>query len=241
MARSGPGAAVDRPAAAPALALGIRLTRALQRCGDRESALRTLADVLSTGLRVPAAVWRMSADATRVDLVGDRGLSRGQHERMRRLVAPRSVTTRDRAATIRSYAHRVSELLGSSDVTALDVRCGLAIVASRFSDPASVGRELAAVLEEIPDLDVDTVRAIGRRRATARATEIDRLRSLSAREREVLALIGDGASTAEISWRLAISTKTVKTHVQNLLGKLMVGSRLEAAALARRAGLLTGS
>jgi DNA-binding NarL/FixJ family response regulator len=59
--------------------------------------------------------------------------------------------------------------------------------------------------------------------------------SLSAREREVLALIGAGASNREIASALVISEFTVKRHVQNILKKLALPSRHAAAALHRSA------
>jgi DNA-binding CsgD family transcriptional regulator len=60
---------------------------------------------------------------------------------------------------------------------------------------------------------------------------------LTPREREVLALLAEGASNRVIAERLYISTKTAGVHVSNLLAKLGVSSRLEAAALAHRNGL----
>lgn len=61
---------------------------------------------------------------------------------------------------------------------------------------------------------------------------------LTEREREVLALLVDGASGAEIAERLTISTNTVRTHVQSVLTKLQVHSRLEAATFAVRHGIV---
>jgi DNA-binding NarL/FixJ family response regulator len=61
---------------------------------------------------------------------------------------------------------------------------------------------------------------------------------LTEREREVLALLVDGASGADIAERLSISTNTVRTHVQSVLTKLQVHSRLEAATFAVRHGLV---
>jgi two-component system, NarL family, nitrate/nitrite response regulator NarL len=61
---------------------------------------------------------------------------------------------------------------------------------------------------------------------------------LTDREREVLALLVDGASGADIAERLSISTNTVRTHVQSVLTKLQVHSRLEAATFAVRHGLV---
>lgn len=57
---------------------------------------------------------------------------------------------------------------------------------------------------------------------------------LTAREREVLGLIENGLSNKEIAGRLHIGVSTVKNHVHNLLEKLHVGSRTEAATLLGR-------
>ncbi len=62
--------------------------------------------------------------------------------------------------------------------------------------------------------------------------------SLSPREREVLALLARGETNRTIAQALGISAETVQTHVRNLLGKLDVGSRLEAVAKAMRLGLV---
>jgi DNA-binding CsgD family transcriptional regulator/tetratricopeptide (TPR) repeat protein len=60
---------------------------------------------------------------------------------------------------------------------------------------------------------------------------------LSKREHEVLALISDGRTNREIGERLFISQKTVGVHVGNILAKLGVSGRVEAAAVAIRLGL----
>ena len=61
---------------------------------------------------------------------------------------------------------------------------------------------------------------------------------LTAREREVLALLAEGASGQGVARRLGISTNTVRTHVQSILAKLQVHSRLEAVAFAVRHGVV---
>jgi DNA-binding CsgD family transcriptional regulator len=60
---------------------------------------------------------------------------------------------------------------------------------------------------------------------------------LTDREREVLALVAEGRSNGQIASTLFISPKTVSVHVSNILAKLDVSSRTEAAALAHRLGL----
>ena len=64
---------------------------------------------------------------------------------------------------------------------------------------------------------------------------------LTAREREVLQLLVDGASNREIAHHLVLSVNTVKKHVLNLCGKLGVQSRAQAVARARTLNLLLGT
>ena len=64
---------------------------------------------------------------------------------------------------------------------------------------------------------------------------------LTPRERQVLALLVQGASGEAISKPLGISPNTVRTHVQSILTKLQVHSRLEAAAFAVRHHLVADS
>ena len=73
------------------------------------------------------------------------------------------------------------------------------------------------------------------RRGPAPGSEV--LESLSQREREVLALIAEGLSNQLIAERLGIGEKTVKTHVSNVLGKLNVSDRTQAAVYAWKSGL----
>ena len=72
---------------------------------------------------------------------------------------------------------------------------------------------------------------IDRRREDDDRTE--RLRRLSRREHQVLEHLGKGLSNDEIAAELFLSRATVRTHVQNILAKLEVHSRLEAIAMAR--------
>ncbi|WP_371152764.1 response regulator [Buchananella felis] len=64
------------------------------------------------------------------------------------------------------------------------------------------------------------------------------IESLTTREREVLELIAQGMSNAEIAEHLVLSSTTIKTHVGNVLAKLEVRDRVQAVVRAYEAGLM---
>ncbi len=64
------------------------------------------------------------------------------------------------------------------------------------------------------------------------------MNALTPREKEVLALLAQGMSTAAISKELTITCTTVRNHIQSILSKLRARSRLEAVACAMREGLI---
>jgi DNA-binding NarL/FixJ family response regulator len=63
---------------------------------------------------------------------------------------------------------------------------------------------------------------------------------LTPRERQILALLGEGRSNREIANILVISERTARTHVSNVLSKLNLTSRTQAALLAIREGMVPG-
>jgi DNA-binding NarL/FixJ family response regulator len=67
---------------------------------------------------------------------------------------------------------------------------------------------------------------------------VDRFASLSKREREVISLVAEGLDHEAISELLYLSPNTTRTHIQNVLRKLEVHSRLEAITLVTRYHLL---
>jgi two-component system nitrate/nitrite response regulator NarL len=71
----------------------------------------------------------------------------------------------------------------------------------------------------------------------SRPRPADPLAELSVRERQVLELVATGLSNQEIGLKLGLAEKTVKHYMTNILGKLQVRSRVEAALMAHKAGL----
>jgi DNA-binding NarL/FixJ family response regulator len=72
---------------------------------------------------------------------------------------------------------------------------------------------------------------------TPAGTASDPFADLSPRETEILRLIAEGRANKEIARRLTISERTARTHVSNILHKLGLTSRTQAALLAVREGL----
>jgi two-component system nitrate/nitrite response regulator NarL len=85
-----------------------------------------------------------------------------------------------------------------------------------------------------PHLARDLLNAFAQFSPPTRDTATDKL---TPREREILALVGRGMSNPEIADRLVIAENTVKVHLRNILDKLQVHSRAQAAAIAAQAGL----
>lgn len=85
-----------------------------------------------------------------------------------------------------------------------------------------------------PHLARDLLNAFAQFSPPRRDTATDKL---TPREREILALVGRGMSNPEIADRLVIAENTVKVHLRNILDKLQVHSRAQAAAIAAQAGL----
>jgi DNA-binding NarL/FixJ family response regulator len=104
------------------------------------------------------------------------------------------------------------------------------------------GRELRAILKSVHGGDVYVAPglAYGMIEGLTRPRARDPLEELTKRERDVLELVGAGLSNAEIGGRLGLAEKTVKHYMTAILGKLEVGSRVEAALLAYKAGVGEG-
>jgi NarL family two-component system response regulator LiaR len=72
----------------------------------------------------------------------------------------------------------------------------------------------------------------------ARRDEVNPLAELTRREMEILKLLANGSSNSEIAGQLVISVHTVKGHVSNILSKLHLADRTQAAVYAWQKGLV---
>jgi DNA-binding CsgD family transcriptional regulator len=118
---------------------------------------------------------------------------------------------RDNAAGALREAHAIADRLGAAPIAA---------------GAGALARRARISLTAVP--------------APEREDEFARL-GLTGREREVLLLVAAGHTNREIAQALFISPKTAGVHVSNILAKLGVTGRVEAAAVAHRSGLITGS
>jgi DNA-binding CsgD family transcriptional regulator len=117
-------------------------------------------------------------------------------------------------------------------------RARLASVLRACGQPAEA-REVADEARRVArELGAEPLLATLRQGGEARSREAGTVGHLTSRETEILGLVAQGRSNGEIARQLFISTKTVSVHVSNILAKLGAGGRTEAAAIARRAGLL---
>jgi non-specific serine/threonine protein kinase len=109
---------------------------------------------------------------------------------------------------------------------------------SAFEAAWSAGRALPR-RQFLAEIEAALAAAEGADRpAPAAAAEPGARYGLTPREREVLSLLVDGRSNPEIARALFISPRTATTHVTNILAKLGIATRTEAAARAVREGLL---
>ncbi|MET7936506.1 response regulator transcription factor [Streptomyces sp. NPDC005322] len=120
------------------------------------------------------------------------------------------------------------------------LRAGAAGFLLKDTDPEQLVRAVRTLAEGGSVLDPGVTRAVigGYLAAEAEATAAEAVEALTPREREVLALLGEGLANPRIAERMGLASSTVKDHVRAVLGKLGGLNRVQAAIVADRAGLI---
>jgi ATP/maltotriose-dependent transcriptional regulator MalT len=216
----------------PVLSLAARIEAERAVTGDPEHARPRMA-----ALRTEAE----SMDATTASDRGHQALLGAEHARMAR--AGEVAAWSDAVSACRDMNEPYPlayALLRQAEALAADHDAGSASAAAREALDLARGMGAAPLAGEIELLvrrarlhvedDADSAQAP---REDAVPDEPARL-GLTAREAEVLGLVAEGCSNGQIAERLFITRKTASVHVSNILAKLGVGTRLEAAAVAHR-------
>jgi DNA-binding NarL/FixJ family response regulator len=148
----------------------------------------------------------------------------------------------DLAATLRavkaaSPATRV--LILSADPRRETIAAALAGGADGFLAKDGTSRQVAAAIRRLAEGQGQVVAAAEPPRPLRDPSVELRVRTLSVREREILGLLANGWSNRRIAQECFLSLNTVRTHVQNVLVKLGVHSKLEAVAFALEHNVVT--
>ena len=116
------------------------------------------------------------------------------------------------------------------------MQAGVRGVLSSDSDAGQLALAIEAAAGGLFVLHPVEVRA--ERSSSPRAATLELSEPMTARERQVLQMLGGGLGNKEIATRLKISEHTAKFHVASILGKLSASSRTEAVAIGLRRGLI---
>ena len=124
-------------------------------------------------------------------------------------------------------------LVSAKQIDAFDRTAGLMLGADDYvSKPLDAGELLARVKRSLRRTAPTQANTNG----NGHQRSVDA--GLSPREREILGLLAEGRTQAQIATELVISSKTVATHIQHILSKLGVHTRAQAVSLAFRRGLV---
>jgi NarL family two-component system response regulator LiaR len=178
------------------------------------------------GERALEAVAALAPDVVLMDLVMPRLGGVAAIERLRALGSP------TRAIVLTSFL--------DEDKVLPAVRAGAAGYLLKDVEPA----ELVHAIRTVDAGEALLHPAVAARVLRELAADDDRARRhelLTPREREVLALLARGRANKAIAYELGVAEKTVKTHVGNILGKLGLSDRTQAALYAVREGIADGS
>jgi DNA-binding NarL/FixJ family response regulator len=121
------------------------------------------------------------------------------------------------------------------------IKCGAYGYLSKKITPATLRELLLGVSRGEAPLSGPTASKILKEFAAqaAKPAETSAVNDLTEREREILQLLAAGLTNKEIGGRLTIAENTVKNHLKNILAKLHLQNRVQAAALALQKGLVS--
>ncbi|MFF4431373.1 AAA family ATPase [Streptomyces sp. NPDC001513] len=194
----------------------------------RDAALAVLRGAART-LATPVPVWAAHAEYLRVELL--RAEARDTPADWTAVEA--AVRPLERPYLLARARHRLAEALlaagGDREPAAALLREAYATAEEIGSRPLREDLALLAQRARLPLSDADTSTA-----PTAPQSDPVEALGLTSRERDVLRLVATGSTNRKIAEELFISPKTASVHVSNILAKLGVAGRGEAAALAHR-------
>jgi DNA-binding CsgD family transcriptional regulator/tetratricopeptide (TPR) repeat protein len=178
---------------------------------------------------------------------GHRALVLAEHARLRRegetdawqAAVERGRTMNEPLPLAYALFRYAEGLTSTGEVRAAGVAASEALALAQAAGAAPLEAEVDALIRRARLRTADSSNgdvSAGPVASVAEPGELERL-GLTAREREVLRLVADGRSNSQIAETLFISRKTASVHVSNILSKLGVSTRVEAAALAHRRGI----
>jgi DNA-binding NarL/FixJ family response regulator len=147
--------------------------------------------------------------------------------------------TRLIAATHPDVAVLVLTMLEGDDSVFAAMRAGAKGYLLKGADRAEISRAMEAVAHGEVVFSASIAHRVLAFFASGGSVSAAPFPELTEREREILGLVAQGLTNAEIARRLVVSDKTVRNHVSNVFAKLHVSGRAEAVARARDAGLGT--
>lgn len=204
-----------QPGAAPLLELLVEVELTAERM-DHASAAAAALDALAASTDTDYVCAAAALARARVS----KALGDGDEERHLRAALTAFSSARMPIEIATSRLGLATNLGGSSPELAI-AEARSALDTFRRAEASRLEHEAVAVLRMLGVREAEVTRTGG---------------ELTKRESEVLALVGEGLSNPEIAARLFVSRKTVEYHVSNVLSKLGLRSRAEAAAYTTRAG-----
>jgi ATP/maltotriose-dependent transcriptional regulator MalT len=158
-----------------------------------------------------------------------------------------STGLRGRAMTVETAAADVLDCLVSAErVVILSRECALIVIqdmTERRQSEAQLFEAIEAVMHDTTWFSRTVIEKLlkAKQPTSARSQQDKTLSSLTKREQEIVGLISQGRSNAEISKELTLSISTIRNHVGTIYGKLGVHNRSGAVVWARERGILGSS